>query len=79
MLEDVVGHVDRVFEVPPGVDVDEFRFQARDEALPALVEEARRDRPNPGNALERLPDDGNAARLADSSPATGRRSSTSGS
>ena len=65
MLEDVVGHVDRVFEVPPGVDVDEFRFQARDEALPALVEEARRDRPNPGNASERLPDDGNAARLAE--------------
>ena len=65
VLEDVVGHVDRVFEVPPGVDVDEFRFQPRDEALPALVEEARRDRPNPGNASERLPDDDNAARLAE--------------
>ena len=25
VLEDVVGHVDRVHEVPPGVDVDEFR------------------------------------------------------
>ena len=24
VLEDVVGHVDRVHEVPPGVDVDEF-------------------------------------------------------
>ena len=64
VLEDVVGHVDRVFEVPPGVDVDEFRFQPRDEALAALLEEARRDRPNPGNASERLPDEGNAARLA---------------
>jgi glycosyltransferase involved in cell wall biosynthesis len=65
VLEDVVGHVDRVFEVPPGVDVDEFRFQARDEALAELLEEARRDRPNPGNASERLPDEGNAARLAE--------------
>ena len=65
VLEDVVGHVDRVFEVPPGVDVDEFRFQARDEALAELLEEARQDRPNPGNASERLPDEGNAARLAE--------------
>src|SRR5207248_2051353 len=24
VLEDVVGHVDRVYEVPPGVDTDEF-------------------------------------------------------
>src|SRR5207245_1316613 len=24
VLEEVVGHVDRVHEVPPGVDVDEF-------------------------------------------------------
>ena len=64
VLEDVVGHIDRVFEVPPGVDVDEFRFQARDEALADLLDEARRDRPNPGNASERLPDEGNAARLA---------------
>jgi glycosyltransferase involved in cell wall biosynthesis len=65
VLEDVVGHIDRVFEVPPGVDVDEFRFQARDEALADLLEEARRDRANPGNASERLPDEGNAARLAE--------------
>src|SRR5471032_2762851 len=65
VLEDVVGHVDRVVEVPPGVDVDEFRFQARDEALPALITEAQRDRPNPGNASKRLPDAGNAIRLAE--------------
>jgi glycosyltransferase involved in cell wall biosynthesis len=63
VLEDVVGHVDRVYEVPPGVDVAEFRLQARDEALADLVEESRRDRPNPGNANERLPDEGNADRL----------------
>jgi glycosyltransferase involved in cell wall biosynthesis len=65
VLEDVVGHVDRVFEVPPGVDVDEFALRPRDEALAALVEEARNDPPNPGNVEERLPDEGNAARLAE--------------
>jgi glycosyltransferase involved in cell wall biosynthesis len=64
VLEDVVGHVDRVYEVPPGVDVEEFTLRPRDEALAGLLEEARRDPPNPGNAEERLPDEGNAARLA---------------
>jgi glycosyltransferase involved in cell wall biosynthesis len=64
VLEDVVGHVDRVHEVPPGVDVQEFRPRPRKEALAALLEEARRDPPNPGNAHERLPDEGNAERLA---------------
>src|SRR5204863_3397503 len=63
VLEDVVGHVHDVHEVPPGVDVDEFRPRPRDEALAGLLEEARRDPPNPGNARERLPDEGNAARL----------------
>jgi glycosyltransferase involved in cell wall biosynthesis len=64
VLEEVVGHVDRVHEVPPGVDVEEFVPEPRGEALAALLEEARRDPPNPRNAEERLPDDGNAARLA---------------
>ncbi len=64
VLEDVVGHVERVHEVPPGVDVDEFRPKPRTEALAALLAEARRDPPNPGNRRERLPDAGNAARLA---------------
>jgi glycosyltransferase involved in cell wall biosynthesis len=63
VLEDVVGHVDRVHEVPPGVDVDEFRPEARAAALECLLDEARRDPPNPGNAEERLPDEGNAERL----------------
>src|SRR5581483_7585516 len=63
-LEDVVGHVDRVVEVPPGVDVDEFVLRPRGEALAALLDEARRDPPNPDNVEERLPDEGNAARLA---------------
>ncbi len=63
VLEDVVGHVDRVYEVPPGVDVNDFAPALRPEALSRLLEEARRDRPNPANANERLPDDGNAERL----------------
>jgi glycosyltransferase involved in cell wall biosynthesis len=64
VLEEVVGHVEHVHEVPPGVDVDEFRPRPHDEALAGLLGEARRDAPNPGNAHERLPDDGNAGRLA---------------
>jgi glycosyltransferase involved in cell wall biosynthesis len=64
VLEDVVGHVDRVHEVPPGVDVEEFRLRPRDEAFAALIEEALNDPPNPGNANERLPDEGNGDRLA---------------
>ena len=65
VLEDVVGHVDRVHEVPPGVDVDDFRPLPRAEALAGLLEQARRDAPNPDNANERLPDDGNADRFAE--------------
>jgi glycosyltransferase involved in cell wall biosynthesis len=63
VLEEVVGHVDRVHEVPPGVDVDEFKPETRDRALARLLEEARRDPPNPGNREERLPDEGNVERL----------------
>jgi len=65
VLEDVVGHVDRVYEVPPGVDIEEWRPRPRDEALAGLLAEARRDPPNPGNVNERLPDEGNAERLAE--------------
>jgi glycosyltransferase involved in cell wall biosynthesis len=65
VLEEVVGHVDRVHEVPPGVDVEEFRPASRAEALERLVAEARADPPNPGNAEERLPDERNADRLAE--------------
>jgi len=64
VVEEVCGHVDRVHEVPPGVDIEEWRPQPRDAALAALVAEARRDPANPSNANERLPDEGNAARLA---------------
>ena len=65
VVEEVCGHVERVYEVPPGVDVEEWRPQPREDALAALVAEARRDPPNPGNANERLPDERNAERLAE--------------
>jgi glycosyltransferase involved in cell wall biosynthesis len=64
VLDDVCGHVDRVEIVPPGVDLDEFRPEPREAALAALLEEARADPPNPGNRDDRLPDEGNAGRLA---------------
>ena len=63
VLEEVVGHVDRVHEVPPGVDVEEFVPEPRHEALARLLDEARADPPNPGNGNERLPDERNAERL----------------
>jgi len=61
VLEDVVGHVDRVHEVPPGVDVDEFVHRSREPALARLVAEAQRD---PRDGDERHPDPGNAERFA---------------
>ncbi len=63
VLEQVCGHVDRVHEVPPGVDIDEWRPRSREEALAGLLAEARRDSANPGNTDERLPDEGNEERL----------------
>jgi glycosyltransferase involved in cell wall biosynthesis len=65
VVDQVVGPLEPVFEVPPGVDVDEFVLEPRDQALAGLIQESRRDAPNPGNGDERLPDEGNAARLAD--------------
>jgi glycosyltransferase involved in cell wall biosynthesis len=65
VVREVCGTVERVHEIPPGVDVELWRPAPRDEALAALLAEARLDRPNPGNGNERLPDDGNARRLAE--------------
>ncbi len=62
VLADVVGPVDPVIVVPPGVDIDEFVPQDRSAALADLIAEARNDPRNGGD--ERLPDDGNAERLA---------------
>jgi glycosyltransferase involved in cell wall biosynthesis len=62
VLEDVVGGVQHVHEVSPGVDVDEFAPQERGPALAALIEEARNDLDDGG---ERHPDPGNAERFAE--------------
>jgi glycosyltransferase involved in cell wall biosynthesis len=64
VLHEVVGEVDNVHEVPPGVDVEKFRPEPRGQALASLLDECRRDPPNPGNREERLPYEGNADRLA---------------
>ena len=62
-LDEVVGPQKRVFEVSPGVDVEAFTPKPREQALALLLEQARRDPPNPGGADERLPDPGNAGRF----------------
>ncbi len=64
VVAEVCGTVDRVHTIPPGVDVELWRPQPRETALEALVAEARKDPPNPGNGNERLPDEGNADRFA---------------
>jgi glycosyltransferase involved in cell wall biosynthesis len=64
-LEEVVGPVERVHQVPPGVDVEAFVVRPRAEALEGLLRECRLDPPNPGNRQERLPDEGNEQRLAE--------------
>jgi glycosyltransferase involved in cell wall biosynthesis len=60
VLEEVVGHVDRVHEVPPGVDVDEFVPEDRLRAFAGLIAAAEDD---PQDGDERHPDPGNAARF----------------
>jgi glycosyltransferase involved in cell wall biosynthesis len=60
VLAEVVGWTERVRIVPPGVDVDEFRPELREEALEHLLVEARRDGPR---RSERDPDERNAERL----------------
>jgi glycosyltransferase involved in cell wall biosynthesis len=62
VVAEVVGWTERVRIVPPGVDVDEFHPEPREEALRHLLEEAGRDGPR---GSERDPDDGNASRLED--------------
>ena len=61
VLEEVVGHVERVHEVPPGVDVDEWRPRPRAEALgrparrgtPRPAEPRQRERAAPGRGQRR--------------------------
>jgi glycosyltransferase involved in cell wall biosynthesis len=63
VVAEICGTVDRVHTIPPGVDIELWRPQPRDEALAALLAESRDDPPNPGSRNERLPDEDNAERL----------------
>lgn len=67
VLGDVVGgQLPPVHVVPPGVDVEALRPLDREAALAGLVEESRRDPPNPATGHdERRPDEANADRLAE--------------
>lgn len=64
-LTEIVGHTKNVVEVPPGVNINDFVIKDRREALRELLEEVKKDPPNPGNSDERLPDEGNAKKFAD--------------
>jgi glycosyltransferase involved in cell wall biosynthesis len=64
VVREICGVVERIHEIPPGVDIEEWRPAPRGQALERLVAEAARDPANPGNFDERLPDAGNAERLA---------------
>ncbi|MDQ6874601.1 MAG: glycosyltransferase family 4 protein [Actinomycetota bacterium] len=68
VLEEVPGRGDyssRVRVIPPGVDVESLVPADRASALAGLLDECRRDPPPlPGGGAERLPDPGNADRLA---------------
>lgn len=58
-------YAERIATIPPGVDVHQFVPAERRSALEALVAEAEQDPPNPPESYDqRLPDPGNAARLA---------------
>ncbi|MDX6556364.1 MAG: hypothetical protein QOD86_2559 [Miltoncostaeaceae bacterium] len=69
VIGEVLGpgpHLDRVEVIPPGVDVEHLRPEPREHALAALIEEARRDPPDPDAPHdERRPDPEIAARLAE--------------
>ena len=65
VVREVCGTVECVHEIPPGVDIELWRPAPKADALAGLLTEARLDLPNPENTNERLPDEGNAARLAE--------------
>ncbi|HYI75757.1 MAG TPA: glycosyltransferase family 4 protein, partial [Gaiellaceae bacterium] len=64
VVREVCGTVEGVHEIPPGVDVELWRPAPKEQALAALIAEAQLDPPNRRNTNERLPDEGNADRLA---------------
>ena len=67
VIEELVDIPDSlIHEIPPGVDTELMRLRPRAEALPDLIAECELDPANPPDAHnERLPDAGNAARIAE--------------
>jgi glycosyltransferase involved in cell wall biosynthesis len=63
VLAQVVGRIEHVVAIPPGVDVEEFVPAARVAALAELLREAADDPANPANGNQRLPDEGNRERF----------------
>ena len=76
VVREVCGTVERVHEIPPGVDVELWRPAPKADALAALLAEARLDPPNPGTRTSGFRTKGTRCASRSSSPATGRRSST---
>ena len=76
-LTEVVGPVDNVHAVPPGVDVELWVPQPREQALAGLLEEARNDPPNPGNGTSGSPTRATRSGWRRSWPAISRPLSTS--
>ena len=79
VLEDVVGQVERVFEVPPGVDVDEFVLAGPRRGARRPGRRGARRPAEPGNATSGCRTRATPSGSRRSSPATSRPSSTSGS
>ena len=79
VVAEICGTVDRVHTIPPGVDIEFWRPQPRDEALAALLAESRDDPPTPRAVTSGCPTGATPNGLPRSWPETGRPSSSTGS
>ena len=80
VLEDVCGHVDGVHEVPPGVDIDDWRTAgAGSRRSPPSWPRRAATRRTPAMPRSGCPTTATRAAWSGSWPATGRPSSTSAS
>ena len=79
VLHDVVGDVEHVHEVPPGVDVDRFVAESRTTHSRSSSPSAAPTRRTPATVRNACRTRGTSSGCASSSPATRRPSSTSGS
>ena len=79
VLEDVVGHVDRVYEVPPGVDVDEFHPERAETRSPTWSRKRGATHRTRAARTSGSPTRATPRGSRSSSPGRRRRSSTSAS